>query len=292
MVCIDRPFSLQQGATCWFNSIMNGFVTSKYGQVIMYRALSKYIEENIQTKRAFEEFMNSELPHQDGRMYSKLNFYKWFYHWLVIGLPLSRNSRTIMRNIVPTKRLNTVNTHKNPSQGLSEILERMNITDFAAFDIHRGTILRSHPDPSFIVYAAINIEKSDPLGRFKTHLPATITQDGRVYRCDHMSIGVFFPMGAAHSSHAITGIRCLTDGSPMIIDSNSSEMYPCDWSSISNVANCIPYIEKCQTLYHSTPQNPIALFVIYTKMSLSVKNAMNISPDHILERYRNAMNAE
>jgi len=291
MVCINRPFSKQSGATCWFHAIMNGFVTSKYGQVIMYRALSKYISEHVQTKKEFEDFMDSNLTCiRPGQLHSRFNFYKWFYHWLVIGIQVNRNTRNVMRNIVTTKRGNATNTHQLPAQGLFDILARMEINDYAVIDLHTGVIHKTYHDPSFIVYAASKIDLSNPLGGFGTQLPAQITIEGRTFRIDHVSIGEYFQNGGAHSSHAITGIRCMTDGSPKLIDSNSDSLYPCDWSVPANITTCAPYVHDCMRMYNSPPSSPIILFAVYTTMSMRLNNLNNISPNKIINRYNRAMN--
>jgi len=295
MSCINRPFSKQSGATCWFHAIMNGFVTSKYGQVIMYKAIAKYIEENVRTKRQLEDFMSPNLTCvRPGQLHSRFNFYKWFYHWLIVGMVGNRNTRIVMRNLVLAKRNSTENAHNLPTQGLFDILVRMNITDYAVIDIHTGHVHKSYPDPTFIVYAASNIDKSNPLGGFGSHLAGQVTINDRVYRLDHASIGVFFENGGAHSSHTITGIRCIIDGSPRLIDSNDDHLYPCDWAVPSNITRCESYVRTCNTLYHSSPTTPIILFAIYTNIRMSVdnfnRNVNSIKPNRIVNRYNRATN--
>ena len=295
MACINRPFSKQSGATCWFHAIMNGFVTSKYGQIIMYKALAKYIDENIQTKKQYEDFISSDLTCvRPGKLHSKFNFYKWFYHWLILGIQGNRNTRIVMRNLVLSKRNTNANTHQLPSQGLFDVLGRMEIHDYAVIDLHSGKIHKTYPDPSFIVYAISKIDWNNPLGGFGSYLPAQVDIEGRSFRLDHASFGEQFSNGGEHSSHAITGIRCMRDGSPMIIDSNSSLLYPCDWSKPDNITRCEAYVEECQKLYHSPPTSPIVLFVIYTNVRMSAnnfnRNVNNIGPQKILNRLNRAMN--
>jgi hypothetical protein len=291
MACINRPFSKQSGATCWFHAIMNGFVTSKYGQVIMYRALSKYISEHVTTKKELEDFMSPNLTCvRPGQLYSRFNFYKWFYHWLVIGIPVNRNTRAVMRNIVTNKRSSNIDQHALPAQGLFDILGRMDIHDYSVADLHTGVVHKDHPDPSFIVYAASKIDKNNPLGGFGSFIPAQITIANRTFRCDHASIGVFFEQGGAHSAHAITGIRCMNDGSPKLIDSNSDALYSCDWSVPSTITTCQEYVQDCMRLYHSPPSSPIILFVVFTPLTMRLNNLNNIRPNKIINRYSHAMN--
>jgi len=267
---------------------MNGFVTSKYGQVIMYHALSKYINEHVQTKKEFQDFASPNLTCvAPGKLHSRFNFYKWFYHWLVLGIQTNRNSRNIMRNITVTKRSNLSNQHTLPAQGLFEILNRMEINDYAVLDVQTGAILKNdHPFPSFVVAAASTINPNA-----RNNLPPEITFNEFRYRLDHASLGIYFENGGAHSSHAITGIRCIANGHPVIIDSNSDNIYSCDWSNPMNITQCETYVRECQRLYHSVPTNPIVLFAVYTNVNISpslLKN--NISPNKLLNRYNRAMN--
>jgi len=270
---------------------MNGFVTSKYGQIIMYKALSRYISDNVQTKKQFEDFMSPSLTCvRPGQLHSRFNFYKWFYHWLVIGIPLNRNTRIVMRNIVVNKRSSNINQHALPSKGLIDILGRMEIDDYIVIDLHTGQIHKTHPNPSFVIYAATTIDKQNPLGGFGTHLKAQVDLEGRIFRLDHASIGLFFENGGAHSSHAITGIRCINDGSPKLIDSNSDHLYTCDWSVPSNITRSTDYNNACMQMYHSVPSTPIILFVVYTTTTMRLNNMNNISPNKIINRYNRAMN--
>ena len=168
----------------------------------------------------------------------------------------------------------------------------MEIDDYIVIDLHSGQIHKTHPNPSFVIYAATTIDKQNPLGGFGTHLKAQVDLEGRIFRLDHASIGLFFENGGAHSSHAITGIRCMNDGSPKLIDSNSDYLYTCDWSVPSNITRCPEYTNACMQMYHSAPRTPIILFVVYTTTTMSMNNMNNISPNKIINRYSRSMNVE
>jgi hypothetical protein len=292
MQCTDRPFSIQEGATCWFNSIMNGFVTSKYGQVIMYRAIAKYLHEKVLSRRELHDFMDDELTYpQSGKLLTKFNFYKWFYRWLVMGYLPQRSSRIIMRNLTLSKRNTNMNAHVAPNQALFDILHRMDIDDFAVIDLNTGSELKSHPDPSFVVFTPVNLSWENPMNSL---VSPHVTYNGRNYHVDHASIGIRFLNGGAHSAHAITGIRCASDGSLKLIDSNVNEMFNCDWSNLLNIVSNERYGAFCNVAYNSPPSDPIYLFVICIKTSMNRQNLnadkLNIGPQKLINRYGTAMN--
>lgn len=293
--CITRPFSIQQGATCWFNSIMNGFVTSKYGQAIMYYAVARYLDSRVLSRRELQDFMTDELTYPpSGRLTSKFNFYKWFYRWLIIGVLPQRNSRNVLRNISLSKRSSNNERHSSPVIGLFEILERMDIDSFAVFDFNAGTEIKAHPDPDFIVVAPTSLRTNNPMDRLTMQ---TFQYHGHEYILDHASLGVFFGGGGQHGSHAITGIRCAFNPNHLrIIDSNSPESYQCDWTSLPNIQSSREYVTFCQKTYNGPPQTPIYLFIIYVKRSINVSNAnsdlYNIRPQKLMNRFSTAMNVD
>jgi len=290
MQCVDRPFSIQDGATCWFNAIMNGFVTSKYGQVIMYRALAKYLHEKVLSRGELRDFMSDELTYPpSGKLLSKFNFYKWFYRWLVMGILPPRSSRIIMRNIHANKRNTNINQSSNPAQGLFDILGRMDVTDYAVIDLNSGVEHKSHPDPDFIVYAPLTIQWNNPVDKILSNVT---TYNGREYRVDHASIGIQFENGGAHSAHAVSGIRCLGDGTPRLLDSNINHIFYCDWSILSSIVTNLEYVTFCNATYNSPPRNPIYLFIVCIKSSINRNtNRLNIEPQKLINRYGTAMNS-
>ena len=288
MACLNRPFAKQQGATCWFNAIMNGFVLSRKGRIIMYKAIARYIDQNVQTRRELEDFMRDDITCiRPGQLHSKFNFYKWFYRWLVLGLPMDRNTRIVMRNLVKNKRSDEIDQHNLPSKALVDILNRMDITSYSLIDIHTGHIYKNEPNCEFVIYAATTIDTNNPLGRFGSELALTVADN---YRLDHASLGVFFEQGGSHSSHAITGVTCITTGEPILVDSNSDHIYACDWRIPANIMASQGYVNFCSGAYHSPPSRPIILFAIYTRNDITNRNLPNIFS--LLNRHKNAMNTE
>ena len=301
MACITRPATKQDGATCWFHAILNGFVTSKYGQVVMYKALAKYMYEHVATKKEFEDFASPDLTCvMPGKLHSRFNFYKWLYHWLVIGLPaVRRNTRNVMRNLVNVKRYNINDTHQSPLAALSKIFERLDIKNFLAFNLVSQTLISppiSEP-PDFWIFGVENLNPNIKQGGFGAHLPEVLEapQYGPgVYRLDHMCISIALAGAGAHSGHAITGIRCAQTGAYQIIDSNIDAIIPCDWRIIDNVANNQIYREKCIQTYNAVPTNPMICFVTYVSPNIDTNtlnmNKLNIRPEKIIQKYMSAMN--
>lgn len=301
MACINRPATKQDGATCWFHAILNGFVTSKYGQVIMYKALANYMYQQVKTKKEYEDFASPNLTCIiPGKLHSKFNFYKWLYHWLVIGIPATkRNSRNAMQNLVNVKRGNLNERHGHPALALSQILERMDIKNFLAFNlVTRDPISPSVSEtPDFWIFAVDTVNPNIKQGSFGAFLPDVIEapQYGTgVYRLDHMCIGITLAGAGAHAGHAITGIRCAKTGAYQIIDSNIDELFACDWRVIDNVATNTRYIEACMRTYNAVPTKPLICFVIYVRANIDITtlnmNKLNLRPEKIIQRHMNAMN--
>lgn len=296
--CINRPATKQSGATCWFNAILNGFVTSKYGQVIMYKALANYMQRHVATKKEYEDFTSSNLTCViPGKLHSRFNFYKWLYHWLVIGLPVvERNTRNVMKNLVSVKRGNLSETHQHPAIGLFQILERMDIKNFLAFNLITRQLLfpppRNIEAPDFLVFATEFLNTNVKQGSFGPIIPEIFEapQFGTgVYRLDHMCIGIALAGAGVHSSHAITGIRCIRTGTYQIIDSNIDFIFNCDWRKLDNVANNTGYQAACIQTYNAIPTNPMLCFVTYVRPNIDTNilnmNRMNIRPEKMLQKY-------
>lgn len=301
MACTNRPGTKQAGATCWFHAILNGFVTSKYGQVIMYKALAKYMYEHVATKKEFEDFASPDLTCvMPGKLHSRFNFYKWLYHWLVIGIPaVSRNSRNAMRNLVTSKRTNLTESHSYPFDALGKILERLEIKNFLAFDLvsQQQVSLGVSEEPDFWVFGLNTPRPNIKQGGFGGILPETLQapQYGTgVYRLDHMCIGITLAGAGAHNQHAITGIRCMRTGAYKIIDSNIDAFFACDWRTIDNVASCETYKAACIPTYNAVPTNPLICFVVYVRSNIDTNtlnmNKLNIRPEKIIQKYLSAMN--
>jgi hypothetical protein len=301
MACITRPATKQDGATCWFHAILNGFITSKYGQVIMYKALAKYMYEHVATKKEYEDFASSDLTCvMPGKLHSKFNFYKWLYHWLVIGLPaVRRNTRNAMKNLVNAKRGNLNERHQHPAVALFQILGRMDIKSFLAFNLVTQQPI-SPPvteTPDFWVFAVDTLSPNVKQGGFGAILPEILEapQFGTgIYRLDHMCIGISLAGAGSHSGHAITGIRCAQTGAYQIIDSNIDFIFPCDWRQIDNVANNYAYRAACAQVYQAVPTNPLIFFVTYVRANIDTNtlnmNKLNIRPEKIIQKHMNAMN--
>lgn len=301
MACVTRPGTKQDGATCWFHAILNGFMTSKYGQVIMYKSLAKYMYQHVATKKEIQNFTSSDLTCvMPGKLHSKFNFYKWLYHWLVIGLPsIRRNTRNAMKNLVNVKRGNLNERHAHPSVALFQILERLDIKNFLAFNLVTQQPISPpvYEEPDFWVFAVDTANATIKQGAFGAILPDVLEapQFGTgVYRLDHMCIGITLAGAGAHSSHAITGIRCAQNGTYQIIDSNIDYITPCDWRQIDNVATNGVYQSLCMQTYQAVPTNPFICFVVYVRSNIDTAtlnmNKLNIRPEKIIQKHMSAMN--
>jgi hypothetical protein len=267
----------------------------------MYKALAKYMYENVSTKKELEDFITGNLTCvMPGKLHSRFNFYKWLYHWLVIGLPsVRRNSRNAMRNLVSAKRVNLTETHINPAVALSQILERLGIKNYLAFNLITRAQLSPavYEQPDFWVFASDKLTKNVKHGAFGPFLPDIIQapQYGTgIYRIDHMSIGIALEGAGVHSGHAITGIRCIHTGAYHIIDSNIDYIFPCDWRILDNIVNNDLYRAACLRVYSAVPKTPVIFFVTYVRANMDITtlnmNKMNIRPEKIIQKHISAMN--
>jgi len=303
MACLNRPATRQSGATCWFHAILNGFITSKYGQVIMYNALAKYMFEHVATKKELEDFISPSLTCvMPGRLHSRFNFYKWLYYWLILSdTSGSRNSRNVMRNLVNAKRNNINERHNNPVTALMQILDRLDIHKYAAFNLVTHNLVSRviYEVPDFWVFGNDRLLNGTvKQGGFGSELPDVLEapQYGTgVYRLDHMCIGVKFGDSAgAHTSHAITGIRCKNTGNFMLVDSNIDFLFPCDWRQIDNVTSNQQYAQACMLTYGSPVVLSSIIFVVYVRSNIDLEtlnmNKLNIRPEKILQKHVSAMN--
>ena len=222
--------ALQTRGTCWFFSIINGFLLSDAGQKILFDHLEKF----------YKGLSPSEKVHFDDGVPApcvkslltakRIYFYKFLDQYLCFRSgPRSMSLKAgKSANILGGASLAGTLAKQNaggkgafPQEELPKILKHLGITDYimTRHNAHMP-IADARKRPHFLVAVS---SKSDRVDRIPPFRPKTYSK-----MCCSVTIGNSNASNSlAHKYHAITGYMC--NGKGYLFDSNQRKPFPCDW---------------------------------------------------------------
>ena len=190
---------IQTGSTCWFNSIINPFLESKYGRKLLLKKLRAYYDSlTVPHKLAF---MNTKILGTTKRF----RFFKFVYAYWTRQIHSRQTGRN--RNLV-------LNMNKNngyykmcmgawPMREIHKILKTIGITDNEVYVDHMSG------------ESVMNIMNSN----------------------DQVLDSCILHMSGGRWSHAICGV-ITPEGKYMLIDSNGGN-FECDWRRMITLFPCL-----------------------------------------------------
>ena len=199
--------ALQTRHTCWFYSILNGFMLSDGGKKILYNKMTEFYSGlNSNNQAYFNSNLNAPCPASANKI-NKLYFWKFIKQFLCeIGRPKGK-SPLLLRN-VPGNNNGSVRTNKGqvPSKYIGRILKHLGFTDQ---EFYEDTNIDHRRRPQFVVIhntgvSSINLNKGE-------------------YSLICANIVVKVPGYA----HAVAGY--IKDGKGYIFDSASNIIIKCKW---------------------------------------------------------------
>jgi hypothetical protein len=230
MTCGDG--ALQTRGTCWFFSIINGFLLSDAGQKILFDHLEKFYKGLDASEKAyFDDSMNAPCPLKANIIKTKrIYFYKFLDQYLCFRSgPRSVSAKMGKSgNILGGASLaGTIAKAYAGGEGgfpqdeLPKILKHLGITDYI-MTRHNAHIpvADARKRPHFLVAVA---SKSSRVDRVPSFRPKTYSK-----MCCSITIGNANASNKEqHKWHAITGYVC--NGKGYLFDSNQRKQFPCDW---------------------------------------------------------------
>lgn len=285
----NNTFHLTQlsTGTCWFFSMINGILKSPSGKRVLINALMRYIDTELVSDIDRREFLKptATKPLYGNKPYSKFNFWKIIYSIYMSPLTTpSRNRRMMAANIFTNLRTATnptcIDRAKHPRHVITTVLDRLGISNYVVYDINTFTVLQNGnlPSPDFI------LAKQTSDSTLNSISGLNIFVNG--YNLETTSITFDLPIFEngqwINGAHAIAGV--IINGRKYIVDSNSQEMIPCDWTRIENVRNN-PYIVShyhniTTMIYDYAIYYRITFGPVHTIPKSAITNALKLESKH------------
>ena len=230
MTCGDG--ALQSRGTCWFFSIINGFLLSDAGQKILFDHLEKFYKGLDASEKAyFDDPMNAPCPLKANIIKTKrIYFYKFLDQYLCFRSgPRSVSAKmgksgTILggASLAGTiAKAHAGGQGGHPGDELPKILKHLGITDYIMTGQHAHIpVANARKRPHFLVAVSPKEYRVDRVPYFR---PKTYSK-----MCCSITIGNSNASNSQqHKFHAITGYMC--NGKGYLFDSNQRKQFPCDW---------------------------------------------------------------
>jgi hypothetical protein len=222
--------ALQTRGTCWFFSIINGFLLSDAGQKILFDHLEKFYKNlSLLEKAQFDDGVPA--PCVKSLITAKrIYFYKFLDQYLCFrsGARSASLKAGKSANILGGASLagTIAKAHSggkggHPQEELPKILKHLGITDYIIANKYAYIpIADARKRPHFLVAVSSKSERMDSIPSFR---PKTYSK-----MCCSITIGNSSASNSQqHKWHAITGYTC--NGKGYLFDSNQRKQFPCDW---------------------------------------------------------------
>ena len=281
--------ALQSRGTCWFYSILNGFILSTDGHAILFNYLNEFYKKLTKDEKAyFDSKNNAPCPLKDLTKVQNIYFWKFIDQYLcLLGGPRSIPLKA-SRSIELLKNMSLVGEKARMHQGAkgaSTQEEIFKILDHIGFKgkydtryAHTQFKFDGRKKPQFVV-----VRESEHKPRNYMHeCPSALMNDTKY---DLMCGGIVIVNEEArnaslHTSHIISGFTC--NGKGFLFDSNQMKTWPCKWWDRSEmmrvidaeVAPAYPFFKHGQITYYGYA------FVIFSRKEFTkdIRPACRLKP--------------
>jgi hypothetical protein len=232
--------ALQTRGTCWFFSIINGFLLSDAGQKILFDHLEKFYKGlSLAEKAQFDDGVPA--PCVKSLLTAKrIYFYKFLDQYLCFRSgPRSMSLKSgKSANILGGASLagTIAKTHAGgqgafAGEELPKILKHLGITDYLMTNQYAHLPeAQQRKRPHFVVAIAPKTTGMDRIPKFR---PLTYSK-----MCCSITIGNENASNSQqHKFHAITGYMC--NGKGYLFDSNQRKQFPCEWWKGESLAKVV-----------------------------------------------------
>jgi hypothetical protein len=224
--------AIQTRGTCWFFSIINGFLLSDAGQKILFRSMEKFYKGlTDQEKAYFDDSIDAPCPLRGDIIKTKrIYFYKFLDQYLCfktgprsVSLKMGKSANVLGGASLAGSLAKAHGGSQGayPGEEIHKILKHLGITDYTVADEFGH--LPSHESkkrPPFVICKAPGRQIMSTLPKFR---PGSYDK-----MCCSVTIGNSKASnGTEHKYHAITGFVC--GGKGYLFDSNQRRSFPCQW---------------------------------------------------------------
>lgn len=234
--------AIQTRGTCWFFSIINGFLLSSDGQKILFDHLKKFYKGlTPEEKLYFDDGIDAPCPLRGNLIKTKrIYFWKFLDQYLCYQTgprSISVKSGRSANVLGGASLAGSIAREHKGGQGafsdeeLPKILRHLGITDYLIANA-QGLLPpdQSRKMPHFVVCRSKN-SRVDTMMRVPMFRKDTYKK-----MCCSITIGNSRAT-ALHAWHAITGY--ISDGKGFLFDSNQTKHFPCDWWNFDDLSRVI-----------------------------------------------------
>ena len=263
--CGGQLGALQSRGTCWFYSILNGFILSTDGHAILFNYLNEFYKKLTKDEKAyFDSKNNAPCPLTDLTKVKQIYFWKFIDQYLcLLGGPRSIGIKA-GRSVELLKNVNLAGEKTKINQGGKGALtqeEICRVLDHIGFKGKYDTRFAGRQfkfdgrkKPQFVVVRWASENPKQHMYEF----PINFMNDPN-YSLMCCGISIYNEEAKnteKHRAHALTGFMC--NGKGFIFDSNQMETWPCKWWIRTemirvideNVAPYYPYFKHGQITYY------------------------------------------
>jgi hypothetical protein len=228
--------AIQTRGTCWFYSILNGFILSEDGQKILFNRLTKFYKKLKPAEKAyFDDEFNAPCPMKNLAKTKEIYFWKFIDQYLCF---MSGPRATTLKagksaSILGGMSLQGSVAKNLGGRGAYPQVEIEKILDHVGFKgeyyvKYANTPPKFHAGrkPQFIVVMA----NSDAKKKYMDRIPSPLLEDEPKYElmCASLVIAnTYADLSETHKWHAVAGFKC--NGQGYIYDSNQRKVFKCDW---------------------------------------------------------------
>ena len=283
---------LQTHGTCWFYTIMNGFILSDSGRAILYKRMTEFF--NGLNKGERETFLRPSgmgCPAKH-RTFSQLHFWKFIDQYIC---QYRRNRQIPLQARTSPELLKTINKWNNDNSFRNSFRNGGAFTHKEVFSVLRSiglgdkyqkeqAYLKNHggtipPDKQFIILG----ERYSPY-----KVPKVLRRSGFKFSLSHCAFSIM-----VHEEHAVTGY--VSGGHGYLYDSNQQRKYACQWWNPQSLALGM---QRLAQFYPNRKPMQIAFdYIVWTKdafvsrVHMTCKAAANTMANVPLERLGSILRA-
>lgn len=242
----DQLGAIQTTGTCWFFSILNGFILSEDGQKILYARLKEFYNKlSADEKVYFDDKLNAVCPMKNFKKTNEIYFWKFVDQYLCFvsgprteSLKMGRSAKVLagmhLQGTVARANIGTKGGH--PQQEIANILEHVGFT--GKFDMRyadKKIAFDSRKKPQFVV-----VSESDWIPTAQMEKIPKAFMENKDYSLMCASIAISNTLAnnrEQHKAHAISGYIC--NGKGFIYDSNQKKIFRCDWWNLADLKKVV-----------------------------------------------------
>jgi len=228
--------AIQTRGTCWFYSILNGFILSEDGQKILYNRLTNFYKKLKPAEKAyFDDQFNAPCPMKNLTKTKEIYFWKFIDQYLcfmsgprAVSLKAGKSASVLGGMSLQ----GTIARQAKGGKGAFPQVEIEKILDHVGFAKDYYVKYATDPPkfhalrkPQFVVVMQSKYHKN----QYMEEIPAGLLADKQYELvCASLIIeNTLANKSELHKAHAVAGFVC--NGQGYIYDSNQRKIFKCNW---------------------------------------------------------------